>query len=92
MDDCRFPVGEDGGGHLFCGDAAPGKSSYCPHHHGIAYVRRPIRRAVMAAFLAKAAEGYAPTPTVPPSQRRDIAVDVWMEVSTDISETGDCDD
>ena len=92
MDDCRFPVDEDAGGHLFCGEAAPGKSAYCAHHHGIAYVKRPIRRAVMAAFMAKAAEGYAFVPPPTASQRLDLAVDVWMEISTQLPESEDDSD
>lgn len=92
MDDCRYPVGEDEGGHLFCGASAPGKSAYCTHHHGIAYVRRPMRRNVLAAFLAREACGYAPTPTVTTAQRLDVPVDVWMAACMELEDDDDADE
>ncbi len=53
--DCRFPV--DG---LFCAAERREGSSYCDHHHGLAYVTAGRRAFSSGAFLADYTEKVAP--------------------------------
>lgn len=53
--DCRFPVGD-----LFCAGARRQNSSYCDHHHGLAYVTAGRRAFSSGAFLADHTEKVAP--------------------------------
>ena len=39
---CRYPIAEDDGIHLFCGEEAVG--SYCQKHHALSYVKRGASR------------------------------------------------
>lgn len=54
--DCRFPVGD-----LFCAGARRDGSSYCDHHHGLAYVTAGRRAFSSGAFLADYTETVAPS-------------------------------
>lgn len=47
---CRFPI--DGG--FFCGGTRRGDSSYCPHHHAIAYVKADKPAFASGGFMAQA--------------------------------------
>ena len=39
LKECRWPVGQHEGRHIFCAEATPDPAaSYCPHHHSIAYL------------------------------------------------------
>lgn len=53
--DCRFPVGD-----LFCADARREGSSYCDHHHGLAYVTAGRRAFSSGGFMAEYTETVAP--------------------------------
>lgn len=53
--DCRFPVGD-----LFCAGARRQNSSYCDHHHGLAYVTAGRRAFSSGGFLADHTEKVAP--------------------------------
>lgn len=53
--DCRFPI--DG---LFCAAERREGSSYCDHHHGLAYVTAGRRAFSSGAFLADHTEKVAP--------------------------------
>lgn len=52
--DCRFPVGD-----LFCAGARRQNSSYCDHHHGLAYVTAGRRAFSSGGFLADHIEKVA---------------------------------
>lgn len=53
--DCRFPIDD-----LFCAAARREGSSYCDHHHGLAYVTAGHRAFSSGGFMAEYTEKVAP--------------------------------
>ncbi len=53
-DACKWPIGRDGRGHVFCGEAAQDGRSYCPEHCAHAYV--PVQPRVARPPVARPAK------------------------------------
>lgn len=92
LNQCRYPIGDDGGSHRFCGDLTPEGKPYCTMHHKLAYKRKPASLRYMQSLLNREALGYVPAQPVARTDRLDVEIDVWLQINRTIGEIDDDDD